>query len=107
MKEHETKALENLVAKAMQKSTLETPSFQFTDKVMTAINAEQKSVSFRYHPLIPKYIWIVIAATVVGITGYLWFSLQPEPLDLPTPSFNFMDSLSPAKIMPAFTPSRF
>ncbi len=106
MKEQEAKELEQLVSKMVQKSPLETPSFQFTDNVLAAINAQQKSVSFRYHPLIPKYIWIVIAATVVGITGYLWFLLQPAPIDLPTPSFNFMESFSLFKIVPAFTPSK-
>ncbi|SRX74377.1 hypothetical protein [Aequorivita antarctica] len=92
MKENEAKQLEHLVAKAMQKSTLESPSLQFTNKVMAAINAEQHSVAVRYRPLIPIYIWIAIAALVVGFTSYIWFVVQPTPLDLPTFSFNFMEN---------------
>ncbi len=106
MKEQQSKELEQLVAKAMQKSTLETPSFQFTDKVMTAINAEQKSISIHYRPLIPKYMWAAIIVGVVGITAYLWFLIQPAPLNVSTVSFNFMENVSLSKRIPAFTPSK-
>lgn len=107
MKEQETKDLEQLVSKVMQKSTLETPSFQFTDKVMAAINAEHQSAAIRYRPLIPKYIWAAITVTILGITAYLWFLIQPAPLNWPTLSFDFMEnnllsnevtSLNPSKI---------
>lgn len=106
MKEQQAKELEQLVAKAMQKSTLETPSFQFTDKVMTAIEAEQKRVSIRYRPLIPKYMWAIISVGIVGITAYLWFLIQPVPWHLSTLSFNYMEGFSLSKIFPAFTPSK-
>ncbi len=106
MKEQEAKELEQLVAKAMQKASLETPSFQFTDKVMAAVNAEHQSVAISYRPLIPKYMWVAITATIVGITGYLWFLIQPAPLDLPTLSFDFMKNNSISKEFTAFTPSK-
>ncbi|PHR15059.1 MAG: hypothetical protein COA40_02650 [Aequorivita sp.] len=106
MKEQQSKELDQLIAKVMQKSTLETPSFQFTDKVLTAINAEQKSVNIPYRPLIPKYIWAAIVVGIIGITGYLWFMIKPAPLNLSIPSFNFMDSFSLSNNIPAFTPSK-
>jgi len=106
MKEQETKDLEQLVSKAMQKATLETPSFQFTDKVMAAINAEHQSVTARYRPLIPKYIWAAITVTILGITAYLWFLIQPAPLDLPKLSFDFMENNLLSKEVTSFTPSK-
>jgi hypothetical protein len=106
MKEQEAKDLEKLVAKVMQKSALETPSFQFTDKVMAAVTATQETVTTPYTPLIPKYIWIVIATIVIGMTAYLWFLIQPEPLNLPTLSFDFMENNLVAKEITAFTPSK-
>lgn len=106
MKEQEAKELDKLVAKAMQKATLETPSFQFTDKVMAAVNAEHQSAAIGYRPLIPIYIWIAIAAAIIGITAYLWFLIQPAPLDLPTLSFDFIKNNSLSKEFIAFTPSK-
>src|SRR5690606_26587882 len=86
--------------------SLETPSFQFTHKVMAAVTAEPQTATIRYTPLIPKYIWIAIATVVVGITGYLWFLIQPAPLNLPTLSFDFMENNLVAKEVTAFTPSK-
>lgn len=107
MKEQEAKELEQLVAKAMQKSSLETPSFQFTDKVMAAINAQQQSTAIRYSPLIPKYIWVSIVLILIGITGYLWFLVQPTPLDLESSfTFNFMKNSAFSKEISTFTPSK-
>ena len=106
MKELEAKELEQLIAKAMQKTTLETPSFQFTDQVMAAVNAQPQSVVAQYSPLIPKYIWVVIAATIVGLTGYLWFLVQPSPLTWPTLSLDFMENNPISKELASFTVSK-
>lgn len=106
MKENETKQIEHLVAKAMQKSTLETPSFQFTDKVMAAINAQNQSIATSYKPLFPKYIWVAIAILVIGFTSYIWFVTQPTPLDLPSLSFDFMENNPISKQLANFTPSK-
>ncbi len=105
MKENETKHIEHLVAKAMQKSNLETPSFQFTDSVMEALQAQQSAVT-PYRPLFPKYIWVAIAAIVAGFTAYIWFLVQPAPLNLPTLSFDFIKNNLLAKEVAAFTPSK-
>lgn len=106
MKEQEAKELEKLVAKAMQKSSLETPSFQFTDNVMAAVNAAHQTSAIRYRPLIPKYMWVAIALAIVGVTAYLWFLIQPAPLNLPTLSFDFIENNLITKEVTAFTPSK-
>lgn len=106
MKENEAKDLEQLVAKAMQKSTLESPSLQFTNKVMAAVNAEQHSVAVRYRPLIPIYIWVAIALLVVGFTGYLWFLVQPTPIAWSIPSFDFMENNPISQEVATIKPSK-
>ena len=106
MKELEAKELEQLIAKAMQKTTLETPSFQFTDQVMAAVNAQPQSVAAQYSPLIPKYIWVVIATTIVGLTGYLWFLVQSTLQIWPSLSFDFMENNPISKELASFTVSK-
>ena len=106
MKEQEAEQLENLVAKAMQKTTLETPSFQFTDRVMAAVNAQPQSIATRYAPLIPKYIWAIIVTSIIGLTGYLWFSVQPTLQIWPRLSFDFMENNPISKELASFTVSK-
>ncbi|MDN3724807.1 hypothetical protein QRD02_10465 [Aequorivita sp. SDUM287046] len=106
MKEHETKELEQLIAKAMQKSTLEKPSLQFTDNVMAALIASHRTSAIVYRPLIPKYIWVAIGVGIFGITAYLWFLLQPAPLNLPALSLDFMENNPISKEVSAFTVSK-
>lgn len=106
MNEQEAKDLEQLAAKVMQKTTLETPSFQFTDKVMAAINVQEQAAAVCNRPLIPKYIWVAIAAVVIGFTAYIWFLVQPAPLDLPTLSFDFMENNPISQEVAAISPSK-
>ncbi|MCB0465601.1 MAG: hypothetical protein KDC78_08000 [Aequorivita sp.] len=106
MKEQEAKELEHLVGKVMEKAPLETPSFQFTDKVMAAINAELQRESNCYRPLISRYVWAIIAVVVIGFTAYIWFLVQPAPLNLPTLSFDFMEDNLVTKEFAAFKPSK-
>lgn len=85
MKENENvdKHLENLVEKAMQHSSLEAPSLNFTAAIMSQINAK-KSITTTYQPLITRRVWILIGggfiASLVFIImmtkseGSLWFS---------------------------------
>ncbi len=106
MKENEAKQIEDLVAKAMQKSTLETPSYQFTDKVMAAVNAQQHSAVTRHIPLIPKYMWVAIAVLTIGFTAYIWSVVQPTPIAWPTLSFDFMKNNLLSKEVGAITFSK-
>lgn len=102
MKDNETKQIEHLVAKAMQKASMEIPSVQFTNRVMEALHAQQSAVT-SYRPLFPKFIWVAIAALIVGITGYIWFLAEPGSLDLPSFSFAFMKNNVISKEVAAIT----
>lgn len=92
MKEQETKELERFVAEAMFKTKLETPSPHFTERVMTAVMAEQQTTAIGYRPLIPTYMWIGIAFFIVCLTTYLWFLVQPAPFSWPSLSFGFLEN---------------
>ena len=106
MKEQEAKELEQLVAKMMQKTSLENPSFQFTDKVMAAVNAQSQSITARYKPLFPKYIWVAIALAIMGITAYLWFLIQPAPINWSIPSLDLIKNNAFSKEVSAINPSK-
>ncbi|TPD72257.1 hypothetical protein [Flavobacterium microcysteis] len=78
MKENENKELENLIDKAMKNMPLETPSFDFTSRVMaqTAI-APQKVIS-AYKPILPKSFWLVLSIIIIGLICYAYFSGTPQ-----------------------------
>ena len=69
MKE-ENKNIENLIDKMMAENTLESPSFDFTSKIMAQVLVTEKSKIKTYKPLISKSIWIVICLGLVGLTVY-------------------------------------
>lgn len=73
MKEYTNKPIEKLVDKVMKSSTLETPSFDFTAKVMSHVIADSKSGVTVYKPLISKSAWVVllvVATVLIVISVY-------------------------------------
>ncbi|KLT70682.1 hypothetical protein [Flavobacterium sp. ABG] len=70
MKESD-KNIENLVDKMMAETTLESPSIDFTSKLMVQILATEKSKVKAYAPLISKQIWFAIAAALITMTIYV------------------------------------
>ena len=78
------KNIENLVDKMMSENTLESPSIDFTSKIMTQVLAAEKSKIKAYQPLISKTTWILIG---VGLTALIVYSLYSNnnTSDLETP----------------------
>ncbi|WJJ96039.1 hypothetical protein [Algibacter luteus] len=66
MEEKETKYLEDLLRKVIGETTIESPSLDFTNAVITRINELHKSEVTVYKPLISKMAWILIALVVVS-----------------------------------------
>ncbi|WP_439150869.1 hypothetical protein [Winogradskyella sp.] len=98
--EKDDKRIEDLVNKLMEADALESPSFDFTDKVMSKVEALNTSEVTVYRPLIPKYIWWLMASGFIALVGYMFFK-QPnetaslsERYNLPDVSFNLLESLS-------------
>jgi hypothetical protein len=73
MKEND-KEIENLIEKMMSENTLESPSFDFTSKIMSQVLMAEKSKIKAYKPLISKTTWIFIGISLVALTAYTLYS---------------------------------
>jgi hypothetical protein len=75
MKESD-KNIEKFIGKIMTESTLESPSIDFTSKVMSQILVTEKSKIKDYKPLISTPIWIVIVGSLISLILYTIFGNQ-------------------------------
>lgn len=96
MKEHTNKDLEKFVDKMMKSSTLETPSFDFTAKVMSQVTSTSKSAVTVYKPLISKTTWGILLLLAVGMVIYSFFSKD-------TTSLPWLDKLDLSKVSNLFS----
>jgi hypothetical protein len=80
MNEMEDNTLENLVDKIMKETTIETPSIDFTSKIMSQVEVIAKSDLTTYKPLISKPVWIGILAIITGIFTYSFFTTSASSL---------------------------
>jgi len=69
MKESD-KNIEKFIEKIMAESTLDTPSTDFTSKVMSQILVAEKIKIQQYTPLISKTIWTVIIGSLISLILY-------------------------------------
>ena len=69
MKEND-KEIENLIEKMMSENNLESPSFDFTSKIMSQVLVAEKSKIKAYKPLISKSTWIFIGVSLAALTAY-------------------------------------
>lgn len=84
----EQKDLEKLMDKIFDVDQLEAPSADFTTNVLEKIET-QKKVRLAYAPLLPGWVFIVIAVLVVLFVLYVFSST--EPVALQTNYFESMD----------------
>jgi hypothetical protein len=77
MKESD-KNIENLIDKMMAENTLESPSIDFTSKIMAQVLVAEKSKVINYKPLISKSTWIIIGFGLVGLAVYASLFSVPE-----------------------------
>jgi len=73
MKEND-KNIENLIDKMMAENTLESPSIDFTSKIMSQVLVAKKSKIKAYKPLISKSTWSFIGLSLIGLTTYSVYS---------------------------------
>lgn len=71
MKTNEDKQLEKLVARMMKETTLDTPSIDFTSKVMSQVLATQKSETTIYKPLISTPTFIIIFGGLIFLIAFI------------------------------------
>lgn len=84
MKESD-KNIENLIDKMMAESTLDSPSIDFTSKIMAQVLAAEKSKTKIYKPLISKTTWILIGAGLTALIVYCLYATN-NTSTLETPS---------------------
>jgi len=80
MKEHTEQHLDKLAKKVMQLSSLESPSLDFTAKIMAKVEASATSNITVYKPLISKSGWLIISILVIGGLTYGIFGSGLEGL---------------------------
>jgi hypothetical protein len=85
MQVNENKELEKLVDKMMRETALESPSFDFTSKVMSQVVSTKSSDITTYKPLISKGTFAMIFGTVLALCVYLYIKGE-------TPSNSFFTS---------------
>jgi len=111
--ERDEKKIEAFIDKLMSADSLEQPSLDFTDKVMSKVEAISSSTATVYKPLISKSIWYIIIGSFVALVGYIYlkepvinngwfnrfdlsnFSINP----LKNVSFNFSKTLIYAVVL--------
>ena len=70
MKENEDKNIRQLVNRVMKETSLESPSYNFTSKVMANVLAVDKSKATTYKPLISRKVWFLIFAAIIAVVSY-------------------------------------
>ena len=96
MKEQTDKHIETFIDKAMKSSTLETPSFDFTVKVMSQITASSNSSVTVYKPLFSKSAWVIMLLLTAAILVYALFSND-------TSTLGWFDKVDLAKVFNLFS----
>jgi hypothetical protein len=69
--ESDEKKIEAFIEKLMSADTLEQPSVDFTDMVMSKVEAVANSQATVYKPLIPKAVWFLIIGGFIALVGCL------------------------------------
>ncbi|WP_299524357.1 hypothetical protein [Winogradskyella sp.] len=98
--EKDDKRIEDLVNKLMSADSLDKAPLDFTDKVMAKVEAISNSGVTVYKPLIPKYIWWLLAIGFATLVGYVFFKEPKEGIslteryNLPDVSFNLLENIS-------------
>ncbi|GAA4816565.1 hypothetical protein [Litoribaculum gwangyangense] len=78
MNENANKYLDDLSKKVMAHGKVESPSFNFTDAVMSKIETLSKNQATIYKPLISKRMWFLILVGFLALFSYGLFSGNNE-----------------------------
>lgn len=107
MQENVDKYIEDLVDKAMQKSTLQTPSFDFTENVMSQIVDFKPSIATTYQPLISRRVWTLIVGGFVTFIAYVVLITKPEASEwFKTFDLHLWNQVNFSKILNVVEPSK-
>ena len=97
---HKDEKLNSFVDQLMVNDSLEQSSKDFTDNLMSKIEAISKPMTIVYKPLISKTGWIIIGVAICSLIGYVLFnepsssSRLSEIVDLSKIKMNPLSDLS-------------
>lgn len=77
MKEKD-KRVEEFIGKVFSETTLETPSFDFTSKIMAQVSVLEQSKVKEYKPLISKTVWFAIFGILLAMMGFATFGTSEK-----------------------------
>lgn len=77
MKESD-KNIENLIDKMMSEDNLQSPSIDFTSKIMSQILVAEKIQPKVYQPLISKSVWFFVIGSLIAMGIYATFFSTTE-----------------------------
>ncbi|MES2812899.1 MAG: hypothetical protein V4670_10560 [Bacteroidota bacterium] len=98
MKASEDKNIEKLIDHLMKDSTLESPSFDFTSKVMSQVTATKMSNVTTYQPLISKQAFIAIFIGLTAVIAYVLLnSTAASNNGLMNLNYNILSNYNPVK----------
>jgi len=79
MKDNVDNYLDDLAKKVIKDTAIETPSFNFTDAVMSKVSKLSVNKSTIYKPLISKTTWVFVSIVFLAVIFYtLSFGTQTE-----------------------------
>ena len=76
MKNNEDENIEKLVKKLVQTASMESPSRDFTNKVMKGILEAKTSNSLVYKPIISRRGWLLIFTGIIGVFIFLIYNTE-------------------------------
>lgn len=94
MKEKDKK-VEEFIEKVFLETTLETPSLDFTSKIMAQVTALEQSKIKEYKPLISKPVWCAILLILATMIGFATFGTSEKT------QFEFDFSAKMASLIPS------
>lgn len=100
MKASEDKHIEKLIDYLMKETTLESPSFDFTAKVMTQVTLAKTSNATTYQPLISKKVFIAIFGSLTVLIAYVLLNSDPSTNSrLINLNYNLLANYTPVKTL--------
>lgn len=94
MKESD-KNIEQLIDKMMAEEKLQSPSFDFTSKIMSEVLVLEEKKLKTYKPLISKSVWIFIGLALLGLVIYVsLFSVSQNNLEIEKMGELYSDKIS-------------
>ena len=100
MKNKEDKNIEKLVENLMAETAIESPSVDFTAKVMSGVFAVEKRKSLVYKPLISKWAWYIIFGSITFLFAFLIFNNHQNT---PTDSYFNLTLFNSGKFLKLFS----